>query len=778
MAKHYQQKGLATSEILVTFALANSKARPRALTLHMLSILIPTYDFVCYPLVLSLHQQATALGIDHEIIVADDGSRDQVKAIANHKINDLPHCRYVRRQENVGRSAIRNYLTRQAQGEWLLFMDSDAALPPQSGEDFLQRYLEAAEATGESRADVICGGIVHPDTCPDPHRRLRWKYEKDYEHRHGYVSEQFRSFSFMIRREVALHVPFDEGYRHYGYEDVQFGRDLQRAGYRIRGIDNPLLNTDIETNTAFLHKTEEALRTAHEFEDRLAEDITLLHLLCKHPWLRPLLRGLSYLCGGAVRRHLEHSTDPSLRLFALHKLMYYVRLASLLLLLLPLSMRAELRLPAETLDALCLPVLEFTTLNGELPTCTYVTHPEGAMGESIANATKVPARLTIRQEGKQIYDSGEYQADVAGVTLRIRGNTSAYRDKKPYKIKLQRKADLLMRHTDSDLRDKDWILLDRGDRAMLGLEACRLAGQEWTPACRYVNVVINGDYQGLYILCESVKHNDKCRISLDREEGYIIERDAYWWKEDYCVTSPLYGGPQYKWTFKYPEEPTSLQQEYIAQRLAEVEQSIEDGTYPAYIDVESYARWLMLQDFLGNWDSGGSNMYFVLRDVASPLAMTTLWDFDHCMRMTDSWSRIHMEDPVFQRLLNSSNPLFQQTYSRLWYELGDQLLAGLQQWVEDYRRSQLSEDIETSLAYDKERWNYTDCPLLEDFDTDMAWLVQHTAWMHEHVGTLVNVNANLDLDLNDNCCYDLQGRRVSQRTQHGLLIHNGRKFIY
>ena len=54
-----------------------------------LSILIPTYDYVCYTLVNDLHTQCEALNNldNYEIIVMEDGGRDQVKAIANHKIN-------------------------------------------------------------------------------------------------------------------------------------------------------------------------------------------------------------------------------------------------------------------------------------------------------------------------------------------------------------------------------------------------------------------------------------------------------------------------------------------------------------------------------------------------------------------------------------------------------------------------------------------------------------------------------------------------------------------
>ena len=76
----------------------------------MLSILIPTHDYTCYQLVADLHQQAERLGMPYEIIVVEDGSRSQVNIIANHKIEELNHCRHILRKENVGRSAIRNFL--------------------------------------------------------------------------------------------------------------------------------------------------------------------------------------------------------------------------------------------------------------------------------------------------------------------------------------------------------------------------------------------------------------------------------------------------------------------------------------------------------------------------------------------------------------------------------------------------------------------------------------------------------------------------------------------
>ncbi len=120
-------------------------------------------------------------------------------------------------------------------------------------------------------------------------------------------------------------------------------------------------------------------------------------------------------------------------------------------------------MPLTDIIAKGLPVLCVETIDGEEPTCDYVSAPPGCMGMTITNATKVPGRLVIYRQlqgtDSLIYDSGDYENNVSGMTIKIRGNTSAYADKKPYKIKLQRKCDLLMRGDDNKYKDKDWLLL-------------------------------------------------------------------------------------------------------------------------------------------------------------------------------------------------------------------------------------------------------------------------------------------------------------------------------
>ena len=68
-------------------------------------------------------QAALLSDFEYEILVADDG-RDLSTITANRKINEIENCRYIEREKNVGRSAIRNFLAKEAKYEWLLFIDS------------------------------------------------------------------------------------------------------------------------------------------------------------------------------------------------------------------------------------------------------------------------------------------------------------------------------------------------------------------------------------------------------------------------------------------------------------------------------------------------------------------------------------------------------------------------------------------------------------------------------------------------------------------------------
>ncbi|MBQ8703918.1 MAG: glycosyltransferase family 2 protein [Bacteroidales bacterium] len=240
----------------------------------MLSVCVPVYNYDARGLVRSLAAQAsltpgsspTGEGREVEVVCLDDGSGPEWR----ERGEELKKWgRYVRLEENVGRSRVRNLFLDYTEGDWLLFLDVDSEV----GEGFLARYVEALH----EGVDVVVGGRVYDRRGNDDAHRLRYLYgteveSKGVEWRRRHPYQSFMSNNFAVRREVLRRYPFDESITHYGHEDTLFGYRLEQAGVRIVHIDNPVVNGEVEENEEFLAKTVEAVRTLAEVEERFAGD--------------------------------------------------------------------------------------------------------------------------------------------------------------------------------------------------------------------------------------------------------------------------------------------------------------------------------------------------------------------------------------------------------------------------------------------------------------------------------------------------------------------------
>ena len=290
-----------------------------------LSILIPTKDYVCTRLVSELVKQATAIqDLIFEVIVADDGSDVQETIEANKAINQFLHCKYIIRETNVGRSAIRNFLASQATYPHLLFLDSDVYLPTSL---FLQQYIDVMDS-----AAVIYGGIINDNNKSKWKENLRYKYEKDSENKHDLKHRQaspYRSFctpNFLINKEVMLNHPFDETIKAYGYEDVILGRTLEQHSITIQHIDNPILICEFEDNKAYLNKIKTALTTLFYIQDKVqnhSQLVVAMHLI-KRLHLTNWVSTAFLLAQNKIEKQLVYSKNPSLLLLKLYKIGFFI----------------------------------------------------------------------------------------------------------------------------------------------------------------------------------------------------------------------------------------------------------------------------------------------------------------------------------------------------------------------------------------------------------------------------------------------------------------------
>lgn len=293
--------------------------------INSLSILIPTYNNVCLELVKSLQAQAAALpDFEYEILVADDGSTDRLTIYENREIRSLPYCRYIEREKNVGRAAIRNFLAEKALHPWLLFIDSNMqVIHPQ----YLTTYLQSEES------DVIYGGYQIKRNDEKYQHNLRYIFEcigtqnADYKQRQANPYGDFHTSNFIAKRSIMLKYPFDERFFHYGYEDVLWGKTLKDNEISIHHVDNPLGYEHFIGNMSFINKTEESLHTLYQFRKELqgyskiisyANKVKGWHLYAPCQRLFPLL-------SLPIKARLT-GNKPSIFLFNIYKLLYYIHL--------------------------------------------------------------------------------------------------------------------------------------------------------------------------------------------------------------------------------------------------------------------------------------------------------------------------------------------------------------------------------------------------------------------------------------------------------------------
>ncbi len=421
----------------------------------------------------------------------------------------------------------------------------------------------------------------------------------------------------------------------------------------------------------------------------------------------------------------------------------------------PITLGDTVIMPLTDIIAKGLPTLVIETVNQEEPSCEYVYAPSGSLGATIRNATKVPSRLRIFKRLNNIdsvlYDSGEYEPSTSGMTIKIRGNTSAFEPKKPYKIKLEKKHDLLFRGNEAVFKDKEWLLLK--DEYMLtaaGFKVSQLLGMTWIPGCCNVNVIINNDYRGVYLLCESVKRNPDCRLDVDKYCGYIFECDPYWWNEDVYVSSIT--SPKYNFTFKYPDSDdiTSEQLEYMQTMVTQYENSLSTTQYPQYIDVESFAAWCLVNDIMGTKDAGGANRYYTKYDSTSDsrIVMPLAWDFGMAERTAAAWSSSHTEH--MNVLFNNSNRLFVDTYVGLWRKCGDALVEEFNRYMNIFVNSAEGVALNKSYQLDRIVWGK---PQYINSVTYLRkkWINERAPWITQQVNAMnprgdLNVNGAVDMD--------------------------------
>ena len=235
----------------------------------------------------------------------------------------------------------------------------------------------------------------------------------------------------------------------------------------------------------------------------------------------------------------------------------------------------------------------------------------------------VKVNVTI-QESEEVVYSADGRA-------KGRGNATWGYEKKPYKIKLDEKLGVL-----GFAANKEWVLLaEYCDKSLMRTaymcELARTVGLPYPIHYRHVNLYLNGKYMGIYVLTDQVEKKSH-RVDIE-DDGFLFENDNYFWEEPLNFMTDH---RQYWYTFKYPDpedgEIVSGDKSYrfITGFMNDFERALygdsfkdpETG-YRKYIDVESFAKWFLVQELIANLEP---NMYYVLPSRDSKLQIGPVWD--------------------------------------------------------------------------------------------------------------------------------------------------------
>ena len=313
--------------------------------------------------------------------------------------------------------------------------------------------------------------------------------------------------------------------------------------------------------------------------------------------------------------------------------------------------------------------------------------------------------------------------------IKARGNyTRIAFAKKPFKLKLDKKQSLL-----GMSKSKHYAILAHADdtygylRNFTGFNLGKRISLPWTPSQQPVEVVINGDYRGLYFLTESIRvEEDRVNITeLDDNVsdgtlvsgGYIVELDNY--DEDDDAQIRMYektakgSGDHYvdmlRITFDTPEVYSDLQRRFITDQFTAMNDYVganSDNLW-SYMDLDDAARYYLVKEILSDVESyHGSTYLFRDHGEGQKWHFSPLWDFGNAFNgKTDQF--FYNCDPFgntwipSMRVNNTFNNKVKETW--LWFMSNE--YEGLEEEINTY-----VEHLKEAAKADRNRWKSAPVP--------------------------------------------------------------------
>ena len=385
------------------------------------------------------------------------------------------------------------------------------------------------------------------------------------------------------------------------------------------------------------------------------------------------------------------------------------------------------------------------------------------------NSNTVPVVYLTTDNGKDITSKEEYVTgtifvDAKGIAgyenagsasaplvteLKGRGNwTWNGFDKKPYRIKMNKKASLLNLTT-----DKSFNLLAHADdnygflRNTAGFGLSRYFELEYTPTQEPVELFLNNDYKGLYFLVDHIKvSSNRVNITeqVDNETnsdnvtgGWLLEIDNY--SDDPHITINKPNGEEMWFTYKSPEVLSYQQEMYITNFLNKATSAIyAENKYSTewekYIDMDALVNYYLVYEILGNREGFHGSCYMHKdRGADTKLVFGPVWDFGNTLwDMSDTF--IYEEYPYGIKWIDeiAKFPRFQTAVRKRWLEKRGSLMPYLRGVVDAF-----IEKITYASQCDCKKWpNYGNKNVLSRKQAFYDLITKRLSWLDTQFGTV------------------------------------------
>ncbi len=389
--------------------------------------------------------------------------------------------------------------------------------------------------------------------------------------------------------------------------------------------------------------------------------------------------------------------------------------------------------------------------------------------------TRISAKMKVVDNGGYNH-LDDYAAVDTDIQIRVRGRSSRYFEKSSYAIKLVNKDQT--NHNQSVMgmdAHHDWVLygpyLDKTD--MRNYMFYNISGEimDYAPNVRYCEVILNGRYQGLYLMVESITAGeDGSRLDIEVNKkyqtytGYVVRIDQNHDTPEYVDSFTGYtyrrdSGVDFEIVYPGPSKLTPGLERSIAQSFSDFEKALYSYDYDndrmgyrKYIDTESFVDAFLISEITANYDFGSLSTY-VYKGTDNRLRVC-MWDFNNScdnFEQPMGWRSFELEGILWYVMLMRDEDFTEQVIDR-YHVLREK-------WFSDeYIAKYMDETVEflgDAVSRDRARWEDTYADghgLLADEDRNpntyqealeqlKEYLRRRLKWMDENIESLRQYSA-------------------------------------